>query len=152
MLVCVWLYPALSTSVRNNMLVDNRNFQFSMFYGSTLKTTYDYFSLYFIFLCNSDCIHFSWAHINYLSSSSALGEHLLFWRGKWAINVKTRMQRFNFILGYYRFTSLSTSFMSLVLVIDIITIFVIWFLSMSNQITRNFKVLNITSKLIKSYG
>ena len=36
MLVCVWLYPALSTSVRNNMLVDNMNFQFSMFYGSTL--------------------------------------------------------------------------------------------------------------------
>ena len=35
-LVCVWLYLALSTSVRNNKLVDNKNFQFLMFYGSTL--------------------------------------------------------------------------------------------------------------------
>ena len=49
----------------------------------------------------------------------------LFWRGKWAIWLITWMQRFNNISSYYRFTCLSTFFISLVLVIDIITIIVI---------------------------
>ena len=46
MLVCLWLYPALSTSVRNNKLVDNRNFQFSMFYGSTLFSNGSWISVW----------------------------------------------------------------------------------------------------------
>ena len=46
MLVCVWLYPALSTSVRNNELLDNRNFQFSMFYGSTFFSNKSWISVW----------------------------------------------------------------------------------------------------------
>ena len=46
MFVCVWLYLALSTSVRNNKLIDNRNFQFSMFYGSTLFSNGSWISVW----------------------------------------------------------------------------------------------------------
>ena len=46
MLVCVWLYPALSTSVRNNELLDNRNFQFSMFYDSTFFSNKSWISVW----------------------------------------------------------------------------------------------------------
>ena len=78
--------------------------------------------LSFLFLCNFERIHFSWAHIKLTISSSFLGGFPLFWRGKCAIRCKTWMQRFNSISGYYIFTCLSTSFMSLVLVIFIIVI------------------------------
>ena len=44
--LCVVLYPALSTSVRNNKLVDNRNFQSSMFYGSTLFSNVSLISMW----------------------------------------------------------------------------------------------------------
>ena len=46
MLVCVRLYPALSTSVRNNKLADNRTFQFSMFYGITLFSNGSWISVW----------------------------------------------------------------------------------------------------------
>ncbi|KAL0005900.1 hypothetical protein SO802_013461 [Lithocarpus litseifolius] len=46
MLVCVWSYPALATSVRNDELADNRNFQFSMFYGSTLFSNGSWLSMW----------------------------------------------------------------------------------------------------------